>query len=82
VLVDGPQCLAHPQLVERGHFVEIDHPLGRRLVENARVQFSRTPARIDRPSPLLGEHTFDVLSDVLGYDADRIATLAAAEALE
>lgn len=82
VLVSGPECLADPQLVHRGHFVEIDHPMGRRLVESARVRFSRTPARIDRPSPLLGEHTFEVLTDILGYDADRIAELAVAEALE
>ncbi|MCC6438400.1 MAG: CoA transferase [Acidimicrobiales bacterium] len=81
-LVDGPGALAHPQVVHRGHFVEFDHPHGRRLVEAARVVFSRTPARVDRSSPLLGEHTFEVLTDTLGYDGDRIAELAVAEVLE
>jgi crotonobetainyl-CoA:carnitine CoA-transferase CaiB-like acyl-CoA transferase len=33
--------------------------------------------RNDLPPPLLGQHTDDVLSTVLGYDADRIATLRA-----
>jgi hypothetical protein len=30
----------------------------------------------------MGEHTWEVLSDLLGYDDDRIADLAAAELLE
>ncbi|MGD9750693.1 MAG: CaiB/BaiF CoA transferase family protein [Acidimicrobiia bacterium] len=81
-LVDGPAALAHPQVVARHHFVEFDHPHGRRLAENARVVFSRTPARVDRSSPLLGEHTFDILTETLGYDGDRIAELAVAEVLE
>jgi crotonobetainyl-CoA:carnitine CoA-transferase CaiB-like acyl-CoA transferase len=81
-LVTGPECITHPQLVHRGHFAEFDHPLGRRLAERARVRFSRTPGVVDRSSPLLGEHTFDILTDVLGYDGDRIADLAAAEVLE
>ena len=33
-------------------------------------------------APPIGEDTFMVLSELLGYDADRIADLAAAEALE
>lgn len=81
-LVTGMECLADPQLVHRDHFVEFDHPLGRRLVERARVRFSRVPAGVDRSSPLLGEHTFDILTGTLGYDGDRIADLAVAEALE
>jgi hypothetical protein len=37
---------------------------------------------LDRAVPTLGQHTFDVLSDVLGYDVERIADLAAAELLD
>jgi benzylsuccinate CoA-transferase BbsF subunit len=78
----SPECLADPQLLHRGHFVDLEHPDRRCLVENARFHLSRTPAGVDRRAPLLGEHTFDVLSEILGYDVDRIADLAAAEVLE
>ena len=81
-LVAGMESIADPQLVHRDHFAEFDHPLGRRLVERARVRFSRVPDGVDRSSPLLGEHTLDILTETLGYDGDRIADLAAAEALE
>jgi crotonobetainyl-CoA:carnitine CoA-transferase CaiB-like acyl-CoA transferase len=75
-------CLADPQLAHRGHVIELDHPQRRSFVEATRARLSRTPGRPQGHAPLLGEHTFEVLSDVLGYDEDRIADLAAAEVLE
>ena len=51
-------------------------------MEAPRFGLSRTPGRIDRPAPTLGQHTFEVLTELLGYDADAIAELASAEALE
>ena len=38
-----------------------------------------TPIGPVKAAPMLGEDTFSVLSDVLGYDEDQIAKLAAAE---
>jgi crotonobetainyl-CoA:carnitine CoA-transferase CaiB-like acyl-CoA transferase len=39
---------------------------------------SETPARVRGPGPLLGEHTDDVLADVLGCGAEEIRALRAA----
>ena len=36
---------------------------------------SDTPPRFDRPPPLLGQHTDEILRDELGLDAARIAAL-------
>ena len=39
------------------------------------LKMSRTPVRQDVPPPLLGQHTQDLLSDVLGYSAQQQQTL-------
>ena len=36
---------------------------------------SETPAAVRGPGPLLGEHTDDVLRNLLGYDAEAVAAL-------
>lgn len=72
-----------PQLRYRGHFVQVPHgKQGMTVVEGTRFQMSRTPAVVKRGGPTFGEHTFDVLTETLGYDSDRIAALAASELLE
>ncbi len=85
VVQNSPECAADPQLLHRNHFVEVSHssqPNGRTVVEGTRFVLSRTPAAYWRGGPTFGEDTYDVLTEVLGYDPDRIADLAAAEALE
>jgi crotonobetainyl-CoA:carnitine CoA-transferase CaiB-like acyl-CoA transferase len=69
------EVFADPQVREYGFPIEIEHPkMGNmKLVGNA-VNMSRTPPRIDRPPPMLGEHTEEVLAS-LGYDNGKIAAL-------
>ncbi len=81
VVQTSADCLADPQLRHRGHFLRLEHPDRLCLVENTRFRLSRTPPVVRARAPFLGEHTFEVLSELLGYDVDRIADLAAAEAL-
>jgi len=71
------------QLEHRGHWLKVEHSLhGETTVEINRTKLSRTPARTKRGAPTIGEHTFEILTDILGYDGDQIAELAAAEMLE
>jgi crotonobetainyl-CoA:carnitine CoA-transferase CaiB-like acyl-CoA transferase len=83
-VVEGSSDLfADPQLIHRGHLVEVEHPQhGAIHVEGSRFRLSRTPARIDRGAPTLGQHNQRVLEEVLGYDDDRIAALVADGVLE
>ena len=83
VVSNTDECVADPQLAHRNHFVEVEHAKqGTTFVEGTRFVMSRTPAVITHGAPTFGEHTFDILTDVLGYDGDRIAELAAAQLLE
>ena len=71
-----------PQLAHRGHFLRLPHPLhGETVVEAPRYQLSDTPGAPAAPAPQVGQHTEQVLREILGYDAERIATLAALGAL-
>ena len=68
--------LAHDEHVKlRGMYVELDHPQrGKWWNVGMPIKLSASPARIER-SPLLGEHTEEILAEVLGYSDEQIATL-------
>ncbi|MBI3954135.1 MAG: CoA transferase [Chloroflexi bacterium] len=56
-----------PQLKHRGHFWEWPDPDFRKFTfEGPAFQLSKTPARLRRPSPKLGEHNSYVFLEVLG----------------
>ncbi len=65
-----------------GTVVEVDHPKrGKYLSVGNPIKLSDSPADVRR-SPLLGEHTEEVLRDVLGYSADEIAAIKTSGATE
>jgi len=73
---------ADPQLRERGFFVEHDHPrVGKALYDGPVTLFSATPARITRAGPAVGQDSFEVMTQILGYDEEAVAELAAAGVL-
>ncbi len=73
---------ADAQLQARGHFVRLPHALmGETLVEGSRYLLSETPAVFERSAPTFGRDNAWVLAELLGYDAERIASLGAAGAL-
>jgi len=66
----------NPQVAARGLQVDLPHPSGgtARMVRSP-MKLSATPARCDLPPPLLGQHTEQVLRDLLGKSDDEIAAL-------
>jgi len=61
------EVLQDDHLVARGFVEHVAHPeAGVHPMVGAPWRLSRTPARIVRPSPMLGEHSMEVLSEFLG----------------
>ena len=59
-------------LRESGTVVEVDHPeRGKYLTVGNPIKLSDSPADVQR-SPLLGEHTDEILDQVLGMSPDEI----------
>ena len=72
-----------PQLAHRGHFASVPHTvMGQTWVEGCRLRFSRTPAAVHHGAPTIGEHSWHILTDLLGYDPEQAAELAVAGAFE
>ncbi|MEO5676651.1 MAG: CaiB/BaiF CoA-transferase family protein [Usitatibacter sp.] len=73
---DLAQVFADPQVLHRGMKVAAAHPAAGEVTMVANpIKFSATPIAHDRAPPLLGEHTAEILADVLGLDADAIDAL-------
>ncbi|MBT8529445.1 formyl-CoA transferase [Polynucleobacter paneuropaeus] len=69
-----------PDLRKSGSIVEVDHKVrGKYLTIGSPIKFSDLEIEV-KPSPVLGEHTDEVLAD-LGYGKEDIAKLHAAKAV-
>jgi crotonobetainyl-CoA:carnitine CoA-transferase CaiB-like acyl-CoA transferase len=72
------QLFSDPQVQHRDMALHVEHPtIGDLCLTGMPVKFSDTPGRISLPPPRLGEHTDDVLTGVLGYAPEQIASLRA-----
>src|SRR5262245_51451099 len=67
------EVYADPQVRARGMVVEVEHPaLGRVRMPGPPVKMSETPPVADRPAPLLGQHTREILLEI-GYSDAAIS---------
>ncbi len=70
------EVFADPQVQARGMVTHWAHPLHADLpLVASPLKLSATPVRTDLPPPLLGQHTAEVLREVLGWDDARLAAL-------
>ncbi|MEO1009915.1 MAG: CaiB/BaiF CoA-transferase family protein [Bacteroidota bacterium] len=64
-----------PQVIYNKTFVEVEHPkAGKVKVTNIPFKMSETPGQVKRPSPLIGEHGAEILTEI-GYDEEAIKAL-------
>ncbi len=70
-----------PSLRETGTIVEVDHPeRGKYLTVGLPIKMSDSPAEVTC-SPLLGEHTHEILTEILGYTGEELAEIEISGAL-
>jgi crotonobetainyl-CoA:carnitine CoA-transferase CaiB-like acyl-CoA transferase len=70
---DLAQAFSDPQVLHRGMVVTLPHPLaadGVHLIGNP-IHLSATPVQYRQPPPLLGQHTDQVLEEILGIDREE-----------
>lgn len=73
---DVAQVFADPQVQARGLRLDLPHALGGLVPQVASpIRLSGTPVEYRRAPPLLGEHTLEVLTGVLGLPEEAVMTL-------
>jgi formyl-CoA transferase len=71
---DVASVFDHPQVQPRDLILEVEHPnAGPIQLTGFPYKLNQTPAELRYPPPLLGEHTEDVLTEMLGYSIEQVA---------
>jgi formyl-CoA transferase len=79
---DLKQVFQEPQAVARGLKMELPHPTaGTVSLVRSPMRFSATPVQQDVPPPTLGQHTDQVLRELLGKNEAEIARLRSAQVI-
>jgi crotonobetainyl-CoA:carnitine CoA-transferase CaiB-like acyl-CoA transferase len=74
------EALAQPQAVAREMVVEADHSsLGKIPIVNRSIKFPGDRQPVPAAPPILGQHTEEILRDVLGLTPEKIAELRASK---
>ena len=72
------QALADPQVLARDMVIRMDHPFNSSQpvdLIGSPIKFSETPVSYRHSPPILGQHTDEVLHEILGLSDEQTATL-------
>lgn len=76
MLHDARATIEDPQLAQQDFWAYLDHPeVGITLYNKVPMRFSKTPAVMKTAAPLLGKHTQEVLTGLLGYSNAEFAAM-------
>jgi crotonobetainyl-CoA:carnitine CoA-transferase CaiB-like acyl-CoA transferase len=76
------EVLQDPHLIARKFYAYPEHiEAGKRAYDGPGFRLSETPHEIRGAAPLLGEHTWEICSEVLGMEGDEIGQLIAEQIL-
>ena len=78
-VLNSREVLTNPHMRNRGFYERVNHHpdsgIGPKIYFGRPWKMSKTPSRIQRPAPGLGEHNEFILGDLLGHDAAEIERL-------
>ena len=65
-----------PNVKLREMIVEVEHPqAGKVKITDSPIKLSLTPGKVEKASPLLGQHTEEILKKLLGFSKEKINSL-------
>jgi len=65
-----------PQVLANGYVTDFDHPqFGKTQVVGMPLRLSQTPGSVRLPAPEFGQHTEEILTELLGYSWEQIGVL-------
>jgi len=78
-IYNAKDVVEDPQLVERGFFVDVEHPELNTTLKypGSPYRFSETPWKIIRRAPLIGEHNSEIYQEELGLSKEELAKMKA-----
>jgi len=77
IVYNNHEAIIDPQLNTRNQWAYIDHPeTGYSLYDAMPIKMSKTPPRLEKPAPLLGEHTKEVMKNIVGMSDDAYSEYA------
>lgn len=83
VVYDSREVMNDPQLTHRDYFQYTEHPsVGQVLSPAASFVLSETPARAQTAAPEIGQDTWQICTELLGYDGEQVALLLAEGTVE
>lgn len=75
-IYEAYEAMWDPQLEARGMWVEVEHKAaGKYKIPNFPVKFSETPGEVTTAAPMLGQHTREVLKELLGKTDEELDAL-------
>ncbi|WP_026477876.1 CaiB/BaiF CoA transferase family protein [Alkaliphilus transvaalensis] len=70
------QVLENPQVQAREMVIEVEHPVAGKLkMPGIPIKLSDTPGKVRRPAPILGQHTEEILKELLQYSNEKLKRL-------
>lgn len=66
------RIVSDPQIKARNMIVEVEHPIAGKLkMPGVPVKLSAAPGAVTDPAPMLGQHTAEILQEMLGWNEQK-----------